>query len=124
MKAPLPSEHAMQAAVIDWWRLACRGYGLPEFALFAIPNAAKRSFRLAAYMRAEGMRAGVPDLLLAFGRWDRWELRGLFIEMKRKPNKVTPEQTLMIEYLLSEGYRVKVCWSSEEAIATIKDYLR
>ena len=121
MKAPLPSEHAMQAAVCDWWRLACKGYGLPEFALWANPNAAKRSYKLAAYMRAEGMRAGVPDLFLADAKLGS---KGLFLEMKRKPNKITREQSLMIEYLLSAGYRVKVCWSSEQAITWIKDYLR
>ena len=121
MKATLPSEHAMQVVVIDWWRLACKGYGLPEFALFAIPNAAKRSYKLAAYMRAEGMRAGPPDLFLAVGRRD---LHGFFIEMKRRPNKVGEEQERVIKYLQGAGYIVRVCWSSEAAIAWIEDYLR
>src|SRR5258707_3449513 len=34
----VPSEHQAQCAVISWWRLACVGDGLPEFALFAVPN--------------------------------------------------------------------------------------
>ena len=28
-----PSESQSQSAVVDWWRLACKGYGLPEHSL-------------------------------------------------------------------------------------------
>ena len=121
MKAALPSEHASQAAVIEWWAIACGIYRLPECALFAIPNAAKRSFALAAYMRAEGMRAGIPDLMLAVPRGYR---HGLFIELKRRPNKASPEQVDVMKYLnAGGGYRAVICWSTDEAIAAIKEYL-
>ena len=116
------TEHAEQMAVCQWWRLACKTYKLPEFALFAIPNAAKRSMALAAYMKAEGLRSGIPDLFLAMAT--ATYCSGLFIEMKVKPNKPQPEQNKVIAYLRTEGYAVEVCYSADEAIAAIKEYLQ
>ena len=33
-----PSEYAIQKAVVGWWNLQCKVYGLPRFALFSVPN--------------------------------------------------------------------------------------
>ena len=80
-------------------------------------------------MKAEGLRAGIPDLFLAkqladgSGEPDEWTIGGLFIEMKVKPNKPSPEQNRIIQYLDLQGYRVAVCYSADEAIKAIKDYL-
>lgn len=122
-----PSEHASQAAVCDWWRLACKGYGLPEFALFAVPNGGARHPAVGRKMKAEGVRAGVPDLFLASVRY--WTgghalCGGLWIEMKRRPNKPSAEQEAVILYLRQRGYHVCVCYSAEEAIKAISAYLK
>ena len=113
------TEHDEQVAVCQWWAAACASYGLPERALLAIPNAARRSYALASYMKAEGLRAGTPDMLLAVPHRN---LGGLWIEMKRKPNKPSDEQIEMIDFLEC-GYAVKVAYSADEAIDTIKEYL-
>ena len=130
-----PSESQSQAAVIQWWALACKGYGLPEFALFSVPNGAvlagnaqRRAIQMNNLKRT-GLRAGVPDLFLAApsslggenagGEW----LAGLFIEMKRKGNKPSPEQAAVIMYLRTHGYHCVVAMSSDEAIQAIKGYL-
>lgn len=118
------TEHQEQAAVCDWWKLSCESYGLPEFALFAIPNSAKRSFRLAAMLKAEGMRAGIPDLCLAAMCPRDPRAGALFIEMKRKPNKPTPEQTEVIDYLRRAGYHCVIAWNFEEARTAIEAYLK
>lgn len=122
MRNIIPSEHDSQKAVIDWWKWACKGYGLPERTLFAIPNASKQKDTGRFYRAREGLRAGVPDLFLAIpsktGHWC-----GMFIEMKRKPNKPRPEQLSMIAMLRNNGYKAEVCYSAEEAIAAIKEYL-
>ena len=86
----------------------------------AIPNAAKRSYALARYLKAEGLRAGAPDMLLAvphkgFG--------GLWIENKRGSNKPSNDQIKMIDFLEC-GYAVKVCYSADAAIKEIKEYLQ
>lgn len=120
MRRLKPTEHDEQAAVVSWWASACHGYGLPEIALMAIPNAAKRSYSLARYLQAEGMRAGALDMLLAVPHKG---YGGLWIENKRKPNKPTDSQIKMIDFLEC-GYRVNVCYNADEAIKAIKDYLQ
>ena len=117
-------EHEAQAAVIRWadsMRMVEPDLQL----LFAIPNAAKRSPGLAASMKAEGLKAGVPDLFLpvttsdANGGW----YSGLFVEMKIRPNRVTAAQAGWIMDLRNQGYRVEICWSAVEAIEVLKSYL-
>ena len=131
-----PSEHDSQAAVCDWWRLACKGYGLPEFALMAVPNGAHlagdakgRAIKMANLKRT-GLRPGVPDLFLAvphlFHCLDGTTaaIPGLWIEMKRRPNKPSPEQESVLLYLRQRGYHVCICYSAEEAIRAISAYLK
>ena len=131
-----PSEHASQAAVCDWWRIACKGYGLPEFALMAVPNGAHlagdakgRAIKMANLKRT-GLRPGVPDLFLAVRllfdgpNGTIGSVPGLWIEMKRRPNKPSPEQEAVILYLRQRGYHVCICYSAEEAIRAISAYLK
>jgi hypothetical protein len=47
---------------------------------------------------------------------------GLFIEMKRKPNKLTKNQEDWMRRLYLAGYCVRVAWSGEEAIELVKEY--
>ena len=123
MRRSKSSEHQEQVAVIAWWRLACKGYSLPEFALFAIPNAAKRSYALASYLKAEGLRAGIPDLFLAVPR-PTFPGAGAFIEMKVLPNKPTAAQQEALSWLEKVGYATMVCYSADHAITAIKTYLK
>ena len=123
-----PSEHQEQKAVIDWWRLACKGYGLPEYVLFSIPNGAHlagdsrlRAIKM-ANLKKTGLRPGIPDLFLAIPE-PRFPGCGLFIEMKVKPNKPSAEQAKVIADLRAASYGVSVCYSADEAVETIKDYL-
>ena len=121
MRRSKSSEHQEQAAVIAWWRLACKGYGLPEFALFAVPNAAKRSYALASHLKAEGLRAGIPDLFLAV---PKEYTSGAFLEMKAHPNKPTAAQHEVLLWLQKASYVTEVCYSAEQAITAIKTYLK
>ena len=125
------TEHAEQSAVFEWAALMSNRYPALQL-LFAIPNAGKRSYGAAAWMRNEGLKKGVPDMFLPSvyrpgqGNDDEYILpnyAGLFIEMKAKPNKPTEEQAWWIEALNEEGYRAEVCYSADEAIRVICDYL-
>ena len=122
-----PTEHAMQVGVIQWWNLACKGYGLPRFALFAVPNAAilrgDQTQRAIAmnYMKAEGLRNGAPDLMLDAARQG---YHGLRLELKRgKEGRISPDQHEFHHYLRNAGYWVEVPRSTEMAIEAIKRYL-
>lgn len=118
--APVVSEHSIQVSVIQWWFYACHRWGLPFFALFAIPNGGARHPAVAGKLKAEGVRAGIPDLMLAV---PVVECSGLFIEMKSARGNLSPDQRLVASYLRDQGYRVAVCRTLEEAIDTIKHHL-
>lgn len=115
------SEHAEQCALIEWWALECRRHGLDERNLFAIPNAGAGGSRgQGGKMKAEGARAGVPDLLLAVARG---RAHGLFIEMKALNQRARPDQRAYHELLEAQGYRVRVCQGAKHAMAEITAYL-
>lgn len=113
------SEHQEQKAVIElceWYSKKDPRYGL----LFAIPNGGHRHIAVASKLKAEGVRKGVPDLMLPVANPP---YHGLFIEMKVKPNKASKEQLEWISKLTEQGYKASVCYSWTEAIETIKHYL-
>lgn len=119
---PVNWEHAEQVHVVYRWdHDLCRQYDLPTIALLAIPNSGKRSLALGQYMKAEGLRAGAPDLLLMVRRGD---YAGLSIEMKRESGGIQSLEQINFErYLNSAGYKYQLCHGAEAAIACIKEYL-
>jgi glycerophosphoryl diester phosphodiesterase len=110
-------ESELQQACVKWFRLQ-----YPQYAklLFAIPNGGKRNAFEAARLKAEGVVAGVPDLMLAVVT--AYQI-GIFIEMKSPGEKPTAKQ-LEIQYLLMyQGYQVAICRSFDEFKETIENYL-
>jgi len=105
--------------VICWWSYAHFGYNMPEFSLFAIPNGGHRHKAVAAKLKAEGLRPGIPDLFLAV---PKRKASGLFIEMKSATGRESDPQKNVRPYL-EQYYDCVVCYSSTEAIETIKQYL-
>ena len=99
-----------------------QGLPLPIGAyLFAVPNGGKRGKIEAAIMKAEGVRAGMLDLMLFV---PVHPYHGLFVEMKRlKGGRVSGAQEDCIEKLDSMGYKTAVCRGAEEARQTILGYL-
>lgn len=114
------SEHQEQATVIAWWWRVHKGYGLPHFSLFAVPNGGARDIITGARLKAEGVRKGALDLILAKPNAVH---HGLFIEMKVGDNKPSAEQEEFITYLTSVGYKVAVHWNAGTAIKEIEEYL-
>lgn len=123
--SPVPLEHDEQVTVVAWAAEQAQGHRKTLALLYAIPNAAKRSPGVAAYMRAEGLKSGVPDLCLPVSRGG---FHALYIEMKRGGKSdtrgtVSENQMGFILALKAEGNAVVVCYSAEEAKAAIVDYL-
>lgn len=114
------SESQMQQAVIKWWAIACKQYELDERLLMAFPLQGARTARNGARLKAEGMRAGTPDLFLAVPRVHR---HGLWIEMKKPGGKTTETQDFMHESLQSQLYATQVCFSTDDASVCIQQYL-
>ena len=127
LEGAAPHEHDEQAALFAW--AAANEGRYPELALlFAIPNGGHRHPAVAAQLKAEGVRPGVPDVFLPAVRPgpDGRVWGGLFVEMKRADhsNGPTPEQRLWLERLRNAGYMAAVAYGAAEAIAVIENYLR
>lgn len=113
------SEATEQVQVINW----CKMNAVENPALnliFHIPNGGSRNQREAANLKAQGVKAGVPDLFLPVARKD---YHGLFIEMKFGRNKPTEKQTEWMRSLDAQGYKCALCYGAEMAIYTLKEYL-
>lgn len=113
------SEHTEQCALFEW--AAWNEPRVPELALlYAIPNGGARHPAVAAKLKAEGVKAGVPDMFLPVPRRN---YHGMFVEMKYGSNRPTPLQREWGCRLVSEGYIVATCRSWQEAAQLIIWYL-
>lgn len=113
------SEHQEQCALFHWATL--NSSRLPELAsMFAIPNGGHRHKAVASKMKAEGVKAGVPDIFLPVARGG---FHGLFIEMKFGKNKLTKNQSLWKGKLVAQYYAFSTCWGWLEAYSVIENYL-
>lgn len=116
------SEHAEQVAIFEWAGLNMATY--PQLVnMFAIPNGGKRSGRTGAMLKAEGVKSGISDIMLAYPCNGYY---GLFIELKKrngKPSDVLESQQDWIDRLNQAGYLAKVAYGAKEAVQIIKDYL-
>lgn len=118
------AEHAHQVALLQWARTKQipnapdiePGSFVSDY-LFAIPNGGRRNPREAGRMKAEGVKAGVSDLLLPIARSGSI---GLWIEMKSSTGRMTPAQREWVARMRLAGYRAERCddWiSAADAIA-------
>ena len=123
-KAPL--EHDEQVALFSWAKEYEKQYP-PLQLLYAIPNGGYRHRATAVNLKAEGVKAGVPDCFLPVvcTAKDGVVYHGLYIELKRadRKNHPTSEQLVWISRLRAEGYRVEVCYGANDAVRVIIDYL-
>ena len=115
----LRDEHAEQVALMRWVALQARRWPAIDL-LFAIPNGGRRDPVTGARLKAEGVKAGVPDLCLP---WPAVGWHGLFIELKAPGGRPTAAQMRWIERLRTAGYRAEVCYGWEEAAEVISEYL-
>lgn len=94
--------------------------------LHAIHNQGHGDAIRGARAKAEGVRAGVPDIFLPVRMRN---YAGLYIELKQqkyrtaKNGGLKPEQIEWIDYLRNAGYRVEVAYGWREAARHIQNYL-
>ena len=112
-------ESSEQVSLFEWCEYSLGKY--PQLSLlFHVPNGGFRSAATAGRMKAEGVKAGVPDLCLPVARGG---YHGLFIEMKAGKNKPTELQKKWLTDLQEQGYLAAVCYGWEEAARLLTDYL-
>lgn len=117
---PEPTESVEQQHLFQW--AALQSGAFPELhMLYHIPNGGARSRATAGRLKAEGVKAGVPDLCLPV---PRGTAHGLYIELKRRRGgKVSPAQREWLERLSARGYDTAVCYGWEDAAGRIMAYL-
>ena len=88
---------------------------------YHVPNGGSRKKAEAGRFRAEGVKAGVPDLCLPVARGG---FHGLYIELKRqKGSKTSDDQKAWLSNLEKQGYFVALCKGWEAAAKVITEYL-
>jgi hypothetical protein len=105
-RAPTPLETAIQAAVIDHWRIL----GEPDTLVAAIPNAGA--------LGQPGLTKGLADLLV-MGPY----VPGLvaFIELKRDEHSVVSDDQLEFQRLCVKlGVRYAIAYGRDEPIALLE----
>lgn len=117
----LPTEAQEQTDLFQWAAWAEGKW--PELRyMHHIPNGGSRNAIEAARLKAQGVKAGIPDIFLPCARGG---FHGLYIELKRqKGGRVSPEQKEILAALEQAGYKAAVCRGWEEAKNTIMEYMQ
>lgn len=115
-KSRIGREALEQIALFEWASLNPR-FG--DF-LFCIPNDAPRSRVQGALFKKKGLKPGVWDIFFAY---PKQPYHGLWIEMKIYPNVLTDKQKIWGKRMRSLGFDTAICYSCDEAIHVIADYV-
>ena len=120
MKKPIRSEHEEQVLLFKMIDLYSSRYpGLLN--AFAIPNGGKRNIVTAKKLKAEGVKAGYPDVGIDIAARG---YHGLRIELKRSDGGkgLSADQKIWRERLLMSGYCFRMASGWQEAWEIIKWY--
>lgn len=116
----MKKEDSLNIAVANYLRLQYPGVFFSH-----IPNGGSRNPIEGAKLKRMGVRRGLPDLMLFHRKYfkDRSTYAGLFIELKIKPNKPSPEQMFAMDELRKNGWNGSVCYDFESAKTLIDNYI-
>lgn len=114
------TESQEQIALFEW--SAIMEYKYPELKLmFHVPNGGLRNKVVAAKLKLEGVKSGVPDVVLPVARNGFY---GLYIELKAKGGKLSDNQLWWIAATRNQGYLSVICYGWEQAKDVIEMYLK
>lgn len=115
----LDDEGDNQEMLFQWVRLQQGRY--PELGLlYHVPNGGKRDKLTAVTLKRQGVRAGIPDLVLPVARAG---FHSLYIELKVGKNKTSKDQDRILESLEQQGNYTAICYGWEPARDVILHYL-
>lgn len=115
----VPSEHESQCAFFQLIDVQISSLRNRYACAFAIPNGGDRHPAVARKLRAEGVRAGVLDVLYPRPVAG---FAGLFLEFKKPGERPSDKQRVWIRLLRENGYRVELVYSAEEAWQVLRQY--
>lgn len=104
----LDDESGHQEALFNW--AAYRTGLMPELQyMYHVPNGGKRDAATAVALKRQGVKAGVPDIMLPAARAGY--------------HTTTKKQKEWLEYLRQQGYYTAVCYGWQPAAQLIEQYL-
>lgn len=112
-------EDEEQKIIFEWAALMESNYPALRL-MYHVPNGGKRSITEAKRFKAQGVKAGVPDIALPY---PNGKYHGLYIELKAIGGKLSENQKQWLALLSTVGYKAVCCYGAEEAIGAIKTYL-
>ena len=118
---PVDREGLEQAALMAELRAR-----MPEVAdlIYHVPNGGHRVKAVAAKLKAQGVKPGIPDLVLPMARGGFF---GLYIEFKATPPNdaaISSSQHERIRKLNAQGYLAVVCRGHFDTMEQVRAYLR
>lgn len=116
-KRPSDEEHQIQCACVQWFRYQHPGL---RHNLFAVPNGGRRDKVTAAKLKAEGVLAGVADLILLKSN-SRYG--ALLIEMKTRVGRQADTQRGWQKLIEADGYKYVVCRSVDDFVREVNAYI-
>lgn len=119
------TEHAHQRAFFCWCNQ--QQYDSRIRRAFAIPNGGERNVAVAARLKAEGVKPGVPDVFLPIPVFTS---NGLWIEFKKPGDDsgkgkgvLSQDQKEWQSYLISQNYSHFVAYTHLQAQQAVLQYL-
>lgn len=106
-------ESSLQTSCVKWFR-----YQYPDLIIYAVPNGGSRNVREAQRLKSEGVLAGVADLTILLPQG-----KSLYIEMKVKGNRQTPNQKEFQQKAEALGHKYYVCYNFEDFEKVVKQEL-
>jgi len=90
--------------------------------IYHVPNGGHRHKKVAEKLKDQGVKAGIPDLVLPMARGGYF---GMYIEFKATvdPAPVSPSQQACIRRLNDQGYLAIVCQGHFDAMEQLRAYL-
>ena len=113
------TESNLQRQCVTWFRLQ---YPADALMLFAVPNGGGRSVVEASIMKAEGVTAGVADLLLLEARGG-WGCLCIEMKTKKRGSKQRPTQKAWQTAAERAGNRYEVVRTLKEFQTIVGDYM-
>lgn len=102
-------EHRIQCAIFKWFYYAYPQYRGGLF--FAIPNGGHRNIQTAARLKAEGVTAGVSDLMLLISRHG---YHALCVEVKTMVGRQSENQRSWQAKVESQGFKYAIVRSLDD----------
>lgn len=113
------NEHEIQKAIIKHCKTMAIVHDCYKF-IYAVPNGGQRDVRVAKKLKAEGVLAGVSDLVIP---WASHPYHGAYIEVKTENGRLSDNQKEFLRAMAGRGYYAVTVYGLADAIEVIDNYL-